>query len=253
MVVLFHYLYYGSIIIIPCQVLCKKLICGHLIIIVIKYRKRIIEEYKMTLGKKIKHYRNALNITQEQLAKLIKVHTVTIKKYETDALVPLPKQLEKLADVFDVSIEELLYQNSNTNLVTKGDLYSFVLSMLRNNILIIIPSSTETVNNIRIIVNPVFKNYFDVKIGNEQQDTSGITILINNDQFKTKIVKWYTLYTDIEILKSEHYDILKKKGNCLTKEENDIVFKIENLEVELEKFEIDLINNKEFLERNPQI
>ena len=118
----------------------------------------------MTLGKKIKHYRNALNITQEQLAKRVKVHTVTIKKYETDALVPLPKQLEKLADVFDVSIEELVYQNSNTNLVVKGDLYSFVLSMLRNNILIITPSSTETVNDIRIIVNPVFKNYFDVKI-----------------------------------------------------------------------------------------
>ena len=63
----------------------------------------------------------------------------------------------------------------------------------------------------------------------------------------------FNLYTDIEILKSKYYDILKKKGNCLTKEENDIVFKIENLEVELEKIEIDLINNKEFLERNPQI
>lgn len=53
----------------------------------------------MTLGKKIKHFRNAINITQQKLSSLTKIHNVTIKKYESEIVYRIEEQelkLEKL-------------------------------------------------------------------------------------------------------------------------------------------------------------
>ena len=190
----------------------------------------------MTLGKKIKHFRNALNITQQKLSSLTKIHNVTIKKYETDALVPLPKQINRIAEALNISPEELTYDNPKITMQTLGDMYAFVITLFKSDFLFFSPDETN------IIINPCFKNFFNVSVHKQQDDTSGVIVHINNSDFLSNMKKWNEINMELETLKIENTDLLKKKGNELTKSESEIVYKIEEQELKLEKLEMELIS-----------
>ena len=58
----------------------------------------------MTLGEKIKFYRESLGITQTQLSEMSKIGISTIKKLECDMMNPKPNMLKKVADALHVSM-----------------------------------------------------------------------------------------------------------------------------------------------------
>ena len=63
------------------------------------------------LGKKIKLYRENKNMTQSEIADILGVKAATISKYEAGTLEPNIESLKKLAELFDVSIDELLKED----------------------------------------------------------------------------------------------------------------------------------------------
>lgn len=58
----------------------------------------------MTLGEKIKYYRNLRGISQETLGELSEINPATIKKYEYGIRNPKPDQLLKIANALGISI-----------------------------------------------------------------------------------------------------------------------------------------------------
>jgi len=58
----------------------------------------------MTLGEKIKYYRNMRGISQETLGELSEINSATIKKYEYGIRNPKPDQLLKIANALGISI-----------------------------------------------------------------------------------------------------------------------------------------------------
>ena len=64
----------------------------------------------------IKKLRKQLNYSQEQLGKLLNVSRNTISQYESDDREPSFKLLFKMADIFNVSIDELLGRKEKTNI-----------------------------------------------------------------------------------------------------------------------------------------
>lgn len=58
----------------------------------------------MTVGDRIKYLRKQREITQAQLAEATGIHLVTIKKYETNRVQPLPAQVRRLADALRVGV-----------------------------------------------------------------------------------------------------------------------------------------------------
>ena len=58
----------------------------------------------MTLGEKIKYYRNLRGISQETLGELSEINSATIKKYEYGIRNPKPDQLLKIANALGISI-----------------------------------------------------------------------------------------------------------------------------------------------------
>lgn len=60
------------------------------------------------LGDKIKLYRENKKMTQNDLADILEVSSGTISKYESGALEPNIESLKKLADLFGITIDELL-------------------------------------------------------------------------------------------------------------------------------------------------
>ena len=61
----------------------------------------------MTLGNTISKYRKALRITQEALAQQLEVTNQAVSKWESDQCCPDVMLLPRLADIFDITIDEL--------------------------------------------------------------------------------------------------------------------------------------------------
>lgn len=72
------------------------------------------------LGKKIKELRNKYRLTQTELATQIGVTKSTVAAYENDSRTPSYDVLIKMADVFKVSIDSLLYNRSEGALDASG-------------------------------------------------------------------------------------------------------------------------------------
>lgn len=85
---------------------------------------------KLTLGQKIKHLRNQLGITQDQLAQMTGIHPVSIRKYETDKTKPQPAQIERIASALGVGRFALSDINKdNIHIETVGDLLGLVITL----------------------------------------------------------------------------------------------------------------------------
>ena len=63
------------------------------------------------LGEKIKKYREEKKITQVEVAEILGVKPATISKYEAGTLEPNIESLKKLAELFGVSVDELLKED----------------------------------------------------------------------------------------------------------------------------------------------
>jgi transcriptional regulator with XRE-family HTH domain len=75
----------------------------------------------MTLGHKIKDFRKAKQITQEELAKMFGVDRSTVGKWESDSSKPDIEVLMKLSEIFDVSTDYLLGKVDYSKLDVKYD------------------------------------------------------------------------------------------------------------------------------------
>ena len=89
------------------------------------------------LGDKIKLYRENKKMTQNEVADVLDVSPATISKYESGALEPNIESLKKLAELFEVSVDELIKENvfdiskinilevlrEQKNMKLKGNLY----------------------------------------------------------------------------------------------------------------------------------
>ena len=60
------------------------------------------------LGEKIKFYRENKNMTQSEIAEILEVKPATVSKYETGTLEPNIESLKRLAEIFEITIDELL-------------------------------------------------------------------------------------------------------------------------------------------------
>ncbi len=63
----------------------------------------------MTIGEKISHLRDSLNISQEQLAERLSVSRQSVSKWEMGQALPQIDKVLQLCELFNVSCDELLY------------------------------------------------------------------------------------------------------------------------------------------------
>ena len=77
----------------------------------------------MTLGNTIANYRKKRNMTQDQLAKLLDVSNQAVSKWESDQCCPDIQLLPKLADLFEITMDELFAREPKAQTQTVcGDL-----------------------------------------------------------------------------------------------------------------------------------
>lgn len=71
------------------------------------------------LGNKIKSYRENKKMTQNEVASILNLSPATMSKYESNALEPSIESLKKLAEIFEISVDELIKTEENTFDISK--------------------------------------------------------------------------------------------------------------------------------------
>lgn len=67
----------------------------------------------MTLGQKLRKIRSKFGLSQEQLAEVINVSRQAITKRENDGGLPDVSNLQEISEVFGVTVDYLLNDDSN--------------------------------------------------------------------------------------------------------------------------------------------
>ena len=98
----------------------------------------------MDLGIKIKNLRDIEKISQEQLAKTLKINRNYLSRIETGKSEPTSSILKDLANIFNISIDSLLdISNNDTSNEDKIDLIYKRLKYLDNNDLVFLIRVTD--------------------------------------------------------------------------------------------------------------
>lgn len=80
----------------------------------------------MDLGKKLKKYRETKKMYQKYIAELLGVEPGTVSKYESNQLEPKIETLKKYAEIFDITLDELLREDSNNSQIENLNILSIL-------------------------------------------------------------------------------------------------------------------------------
>ncbi len=86
-------------------------------------------DLKSEVGKNIQRIRKERKITQEELAKLINVETISMSKIETGKSYPTSENLSKIAQILNVEPYELFIFESSKNI---DDLKLEIINSIQN-------------------------------------------------------------------------------------------------------------------------
>ena len=90
-----------------------------------------------TVGSNIKRHRTKLNLTQQQLADILSVSRQTIASYEAGRTEPDIAAMEKLAEIFDITVDELIGKTDSANSVYSDYKSVFAVGIALNAIMFI--------------------------------------------------------------------------------------------------------------------
>ncbi len=122
----------------------------------------------LTIGDKIRFFRTKRLMTQRQLAELSGIHPVSIRKYETNKMVPQAPHIEKIADALSVHPYALTgsFDNPTPPLENEGNLASLLIILHRSGVLRVEGERDEgyllKADTVRLIPDPMLEKYFSI-------------------------------------------------------------------------------------------
>ena len=148
----------------------------------------------MTIGEKIKYFRKRIGITQAKLAELSGIHPVSIRKYETNKMVPQAAQIDRLAEALGVSSFALAGFEDNIRLETVGDFMGLMIMLIKTKIVSINGEREENgminADTVEFVINPFITNFFGAKAGKTDFSANTILYYLKNKNILSDILKW---------------------------------------------------------------
>ena len=148
----------------------------------------------MTIGEKIKYFRSRIGITQAKLAELSGIHPVSIRKYETNKMVPQAAQIDRLAEALGVSSFALAGFENNIRLETVGDFMGLMIMLIKTKIVSINGEREESgminTDTAQFVINPFITNFFDAKSDKSELSANTLLYYLKNENILSDILKW---------------------------------------------------------------
>ena len=148
----------------------------------------------MTIGEKIKYFRSRIGITQAKLAELSGIHPVSIRKYETNKMVPQAAQIDRLAEALGVSSFALAGFENNIRLETVGDFMGLMIMLIKTKIISVNGEREESgminTDTAQFVINPFITTFFDSKTDKSNLYANTILYYLKNENILSDILKW---------------------------------------------------------------
>ena len=195
----------------------------------------------MTIGEKIKYFRTRIGITQAKLAELSGIHPVSIRKYETNKMVPQSPQIDRIAEALGISSFAIAGIDNNIRLETVGDFMGLMIMLIKTKI---ISLNGEREKNgmlnsqtVSVEINPFISNFFNAKNDSAEISANKIMYYLKSDKILSDILKWERINHRYEKCAAEiHGTSDKELINIL----NSLKEQKEVIELELQHSDISL-------------
>ena len=152
------------------------------------------------LGEKLKLYREKHNMTQKEVAEILGVEPGTISKYELGMIEPNIESIKKLAEIFNVTIDELLKDEEKFDITKVNVLVDYMLDIAEEKL------TEKTIKEFHKILkegtSDSRKEWFNVgeykKLANEAGNMQ-TSLPKNVEKDMAKLMEWYNSLEKITI------------------------------------------------------
>lgn len=193
----------------------------------------------MTIGEKIKYFRTRIGITQSKLAEISGIHPVSIRKYETNKMIPQAQQIDRIAEALGVSSFAIAGFENNIRLETIGDFMGLLIMLIKTK-LVVIEGERGTDNiyeaeTVSFKVNPLISQFFNANTSEKEFNASDIMYHLKRNNILDDILNWEKINYGYEKCAAKYSDTPDKNTqSALEQLKNDK----EAIEMELQRSSI---------------
>ena len=153
----------------------------------------------MTIGEKIRYRRKSIGITQLRLAELSGIHPVSIRKYETDKMIPGSEQLNKIADALSISYNALTASEDHMfRLENESDVTGLLITLCKEGIIKMTGERDEnnhfTNASLRFVVEERLAKLFRVEFSDadivKEKEATLISFKVTSVFIQDALIKW---------------------------------------------------------------
>ena len=153
----------------------------------------------MTIGRKIKYIRNLYHMSSAELAELTGIHPVTIRKYETDKMIPQQAQINRIAAAFHLSSAVLTsVTDMQFNFSYEGDCLALLIMLYVSDGLFVTgeraPNGALIQETVRLELSPAFRRFLTLFKKDKQIDLEDLSIGIIDDNTLKSFMYWEYMY-----------------------------------------------------------
>ncbi len=190
----------------------------------------------MTIGEKIRYFRTQAGITQSKLAELSGIHPVSIRKYETNKMIPQAQQIDKIAEALGVSSFAISGIENNIRLETIGDFVGLLIMLCKTHIVTINGERGEDEalkpETVSFQVNQFISLFFNAKADNKDVKAGDISYFLKSNDIFDDILKWEKINYVYEKMLAKYSDAPEE---AIQKALTEMKENIESIEMELQR------------------
>ncbi len=192
----------------------------------------------MTIGEKIKYFRTRMGITQAKLAEISGIHPVSIRKYETNKMVPQSAQIDRIADALGISSFAIAGIENNIRLETIGDFMGVLIMLCKTHIIELKGDREENgalnAKTISFVINPSVSKFFLAENEKEAIDANKILYKLKSEHILKDFINWERINNRYEKCAAESDTYDKDLQNIL----EQLKEQKEAIEMELQRSEV---------------
>ncbi len=153
----------------------------------------------MTIGEKIKYVRKLYHMSSAELAERTGLHPVSIRKYESNNMVPQPAQIERLAAAFHLSpaifsgLTDLQFDYQYS-----GDCLGMLIMLYTSGTLIVIGERDEKnilkKETVRFTVSPLLQKFLQFSEKDKVLSFEDVNVLIKDQDTLDRFIYWEYMY-----------------------------------------------------------
>ena len=190
----------------------------------------------MTIGKKIKYIRKLYHMSSAELAELSGIHPVSIRKYETDKMIPQQAQINRIAAAFQVS--PVVFSDVNEtkyDFQFSGDVLFLIITLYLSGGLIVSGNRSDdgalTPNSVKFSLTPLFDKFLRFYHSNEEIELKQLSLGIIDENTLKHFIYWEYMYNR----KDEYYEA------CLAEESQEKLDQYNQVQDDYDEVEINTL------------